>query len=164
MQKSWKFIDSPAWYTSRADIFFFFFFLKRNDLLVAIFFSRAITFCVHDIFEKKEKCKSLSTDDTFDPSIFFFYKKKIKCKMIRLFKKKNSIYLSNGFYLTRSNKRRDNTRTLGIGICFNLFRRFKKLEELIGNTSKFDKVLDQETRPQWHRYAWQWVRLSPVSR
>lgn len=84
--------------------------------------------------------------------------------MIRLFKKKNSIYLSNGFYLTRSNKRRDNTRTLGIGICFNLFRRFKKLEELIGNTSKFDKVLDQETRPQWHRYAWQWVRLSPVSR
>lgn len=69
--------------------------------------------------------------------------------MIRLFKKKNSIYLSNGFYLTqRSNKRRDNTRALGIGICFNLFRRFEKLEELIGNTSKFDKVLDQETRPQ----------------
>lgn len=57
----------------REQIFFFsFFFLKRNDLVVAIFFSRAITFCVHDIFEKKEKCKSLSTDDTFDPSIFFF--------------------------------------------------------------------------------------------
>lgn len=79
---------------SRADIFFFFFFLKRNDLVVAIFFSRAITFCVHDIFEKKEKCKSLSTDDTFDPSIFFFFiKKKIKCKMIRLFKKKKIRYI-----------------------------------------------------------------------
>lgn len=113
-----KVIDSPAWYTSWTGIFFFFF-LKRNDLVVAIFFSRAITFCVHDIFEKRKKRKTQIPFNRWYIPIFFI---KITYKTMRLFLKKFDIFIQS---ILVNEIKHEIIRVLGIGICFNLFRRFE---------------------------------------
>lgn len=62
-----------------------------------------------------------------------------------IFKKKKKIRYFIYSILVNLNQTRDNT-SLG-----NLLQRFedsRRGEELIGNASKFDKVLDQETCPQ----------------
>lgn len=113
-----KVIDSPAWYTSWTGIFFFFF-LKRNDLVVAIFFSRTITFCVHDIFEKRKKKKNANPFQQMIHSYFFI---KITYKTMRLFLKKFDIFIQS---ILVNEIKHEIIRVLGIGICFNLFRRFE---------------------------------------
>lgn len=86
--KSWCRSLESYWFTSVIYVvnrYFFFFFLKRNDLVVAIFFSRAITFCVHDIFEKRKKRKTQIPFNRWYIPIFFI---KITYKTMRLFFKK----------------------------------------------------------------------------
>lgn len=91
--KSWCKNLESYWFTSVIYVvnrYFFFFFLKRNDLVVAIFFSRAITFCVHDIFEKRKKKKNANPFQQMIHS-YLFYKNNVQNDAL-IFKKIRYIY------------------------------------------------------------------------